>query len=434
MDVAVIGGGISGLTLTYQLLKKGAKVTLYEKTGVLGGQASSFDFGGINIEGFYHFICGADEPLFQLIKELGINSHLHWEPTRTAFFYDGKLYPFCNPIDLIKFTPISFYSRLRYGFHIYYSKLNKKWEKYDDVDAVSWLTKHIGKKAYDVLWHPLLKIKFGKYYDKLSAAWIWHRIHRVASSRKSVFSKEYMGYLEKGSQVLIDALEKQIKQRSGNIRLKSKVQQILFKQDKITGLLVNGQDCRHDVVISTVPLPLLEDILPPEANNLKNKLNKIKFVGVVCMILKLKHPITENFWLNLNDKNISFNGIIEYTNINKADHLKDISIAYIPYYLAVDEERFKYTNEQLFEEYCQAIKVINPQFSSNWVIDYRVFRHKYAQAVCTTGFLKLMEGPRTEFSNLYFTDSTQIYPQDRCLSGMVEKANEVVEMIQNDHF
>jgi protoporphyrinogen oxidase len=48
--VCVIGGGISGLSAAYFLLKKGYNVDLYESSDRLGGLAANFDFDGITIE------------------------------------------------------------------------------------------------------------------------------------------------------------------------------------------------------------------------------------------------------------------------------------------------------------------------------------------------------------------------------------------------
>jgi protoporphyrinogen oxidase len=71
-NVAVIGAGAMGLAAAYHALKAGHDVVLYEGDSVPGGMAAHFDFGGLSIERFYHFVCKADQPLFDLMVELGI--------------------------------------------------------------------------------------------------------------------------------------------------------------------------------------------------------------------------------------------------------------------------------------------------------------------------------------------------------------------------
>lgn len=76
------------------------------------------------------------------------------------------------------------------------SKRDKEnWRDLDGLDAVSWLKKGSGKKAYEVLWDRLFRLKFHDFTDNLSAAWIWARIRRVGQSRRSIF-QESLGYIE----------------------------------------------------------------------------------------------------------------------------------------------------------------------------------------------------------------------------------------------
>lgn len=196
--VAVVGAGISGLSAVYFVLKKGFSVDLFESTEKPGGLATSFDFNGLTIERFYHFICGGDYKLLEFSHQLGIDNKIIFRPSKTAVYYNGIYYPFSIPFDLIRFSPISWISKIRFGFNILYSKYTKRWENLDGISAKDWLRRHVGEEAYRIIWHPLLKIKFGKYYESISAAWVWHRIHRVASSRKSPFSREKTGYFLRG--------------------------------------------------------------------------------------------------------------------------------------------------------------------------------------------------------------------------------------------
>ena len=68
VKMAIIGGGIAGLTAAYYLAKRGVNVSVFEKEKALGGLASSFLLDGEHIERFYHFICLNDYPLLDLLK------------------------------------------------------------------------------------------------------------------------------------------------------------------------------------------------------------------------------------------------------------------------------------------------------------------------------------------------------------------------------
>ena len=46
----------------------------------------AFDFDGLEIERYYHFICKTDYPLFELLAELDLSDKLQWTDTKMGFF------------------------------------------------------------------------------------------------------------------------------------------------------------------------------------------------------------------------------------------------------------------------------------------------------------------------------------------------------------
>jgi len=84
--IAVIGAGAMGLACAYELLKNHHQVDVYEKDDRIGGMSASFDFDGLTIERYYHFICRTDTPLFELLNELNLSETLCWQDTKMGFF------------------------------------------------------------------------------------------------------------------------------------------------------------------------------------------------------------------------------------------------------------------------------------------------------------------------------------------------------------
>jgi protoporphyrinogen oxidase len=67
-----------GLAAAYQALREGHEVDVLEASNEAGGMAAHFDFGGLSLERFYHFVCRADYPTFALLQDLGIAEKLIW--------------------------------------------------------------------------------------------------------------------------------------------------------------------------------------------------------------------------------------------------------------------------------------------------------------------------------------------------------------------
>ena len=425
--LAVIGGGISGLTASYFALRKGYAVELYEASDRLGGLASSFDFDGLRIERFYHFLCGGDDRILLLSRRLGLGDKIRFRPTRTAIFLDGRYYPFTSAADLLRFSPLPIISRFRFGWNIVRSKYLSRWEMLDNVAAVDWLRRRIGKKAYRAVWEPLLKTKFGPYHERISAAWIWHRTHRVASSRRTLLSREKMGYFEGGTQTLIDEIEKQILGSGGMIRLGTAVGQLKRADDRYDLLTDAGRRGGFDRVVIAVPLPVAARLVGGESPAYARELSRIDFIGVVCGILRLPEKVSDAFWLNINDSRLSASGLIEYTNLNPLQSIAPQKIVYISLYTPTDDPDYASSEETLRVRFMKIIKSINPSLDEDKLLGFRVFREPHAQPICPVGFKNTMPAVATPLKNVFLLDSTQLYPSDRVLSGLIGGAEKMVD-------
>ncbi len=412
--IAVIGAGPMGLACAYELGKKGYQLDVYEADDRIGGMSASFDFAGLTIERYYHFICSTDTPLFELLTELNLSDQLCWQDTKMGFFYDGKLYKWGDPLHLLTFPKLGLIAKLRYALHIFYTKNISNWEKLDKQDAVSWLKKWLGDKTYHLLWGYLFELKFYQYKDNISAAWIGTRIKRVASSRRNL-STESLGYLQGGSDVLLNALRNHII-KHGNIYLNSKVERVIVTNNKVQGIIINGEQRYYDTVISTIPLPYAVNLVPDLPPSILDKIKAIHNCGVVCVLLKLNHSVTENFWLNVNDAKIEIPGLIEYTNLYK----KPEHIVYIPFYMPKTHHKYTQADNLFIDEVFNYLKRINPDFSTDWVLATRVSRYEFAQPICTPNFYQKLPAMQTPIQGLILADTSHYYPEDRSISESVK--------------
>ncbi len=413
--IAVIGAGAMGLACAYALLKNHHQVDVYEKDDRIGGMSASFDFDGLTIERYYHFICRTDTPLFELLNELNLSETLCWQDTKMGFFYNGKLYKWGDPIHLLTFPKLGLISKLRYALHIFYTKSVKNWESLDKQDAVTWLKKWLGDKTYQTLWDYLFQLKFYEHKDNLSAAWIGTRIKRVALSRKNLFTEE-LGYLKGGSETLLKALEKHIFAQNGNIYLNAGIERIMIDNNQIQGVIVNGEKRFYDKVISTIPLPYIPQIAPNLPESIINKIKAIHNCGVICVLLKLRSPLTENFWLNVNDPTMEIPGIIEYTNL----YQKSESVIYVPFYMPKTHPKSKQENNLFIEEVCGYLHRINPAFSKEWILATHVSRYEFAQPICTPNFYQQLPPMQTPIQGFVMADTSYYYPEDRSISESVK--------------
>jgi protoporphyrinogen oxidase len=326
--IAVLGAGPMGLAVAYQLARDGHTPVVFEADDRVGGMTASFDFSGTSIERYYHFHCISDHAFLKVLDELNLAQQMRWVETRMGYWYQNELQPWGNPIALLKFRGLSLVAKFRYGLHAFLSTKRNDWKPLDGVDATSWIRRWVGKEAYEVLWRKLFDYKFYGYSDNLSAAWIWSRIRRIGRSRYSLF-KEKLGYLEGGSDTLLKAMHADILKHGGEVNLKSPVRKVVIEAGEIRGVEVDGQVLAFDKVISTVPLPYVPLLMPDLPAAVIDQFKALKNIAVVCVIAKLKKPVTENFWLNTNDPDMDIPGLVEYSNLRPMDQ----HIVYVPFYI-----------------------------------------------------------------------------------------------------
>jgi protoporphyrinogen oxidase len=417
-----MGAGLSGLSAALDLLHAGFRVAVVDRARDFGGLASSVLVEGTPVERFYHFICRNDRALLGLVGELGLDDQLEWHHTKTSFFCEGKHYRFGNPFDLLRFDAIPPLQRLRFGAHVLSSRFRHEWRQLDLIPAKPWIIDSVGEEAYNVIWHPLLSIKFGPHHDRISAAWLWHRIWRVATSRSHLFGPETFGAFRQGSSVLVDELARRIEAHPegrlvGGIGIRS-----ISHGEAVSGVVLDsGEEILADSVISTAPLPILDQLLGSPTGAYFDRLRRIEYIGVVCLMLSLRENVSSSFWLNINDHRISFNGIISQSNLNVELRRRGLHIAYVPFYLPTNHPRYRASDAEIRREVLDLLPLVNPAFSESWVKETELSRAHYAQAVCTTGFASLIPDHRSPIRNLYVTDSAQFYPEDRTLSQAIEQ-------------
>lgn len=421
---AVIGGGPMGLACAYQLALNGEQVEIFEADDRLGGMSAHFDFNGLSIERYYHFICKEDFALFELLEELGLKSKLKWHPTKMGYYYNGGLYEWGNPFALLKFPWLSFISKMRYGIHMFLSTKRKNWRALESKDAVTWLKDAEGEKVFNVLWKKLFALKFYDFTDNLSAPWIWARIRRVGRSRKSIF-EEQMGYLEGGSETLLNALKEKLEKMGVVLHLNSPVEKIAHKDGAVQGLMRNGEFDAFDKVYSTVPLPFVNKLIDNLPETHKQKYASIQNIGCVCLIFKLQKAVTENFWLNVNDDLIEIPGIIEYSNLNtqQKDH-----IAYVPFYMPQTHPKFNREDQAFIDESIEYLFKINPQLTMDDIIDVNVSRYGFAQPICPPNFIDDLPPIKSDIRGLYIADTSYYYPEDRSITESVGLGRKIAHL------
>ena len=298
------------------------------------------------------------------MDELGIRSLLLWKNTSMGIFTGGRLRDWGNPVALLKFHELSLLSRLRYGLFAFLSVRRERWDAIETESAHSWITRWCGDEVYDRLWSPLFRLKFHQYAENISAAWIWTRIKRIGRSRKSMMQEE-LGYIEGGSQTLVDSLCSAILKAGGRIRTQCPALRVIVEGGKVTGVKTPQGVVPADAVISTVPTPLISAMVPDLPADWKARYESIVNMGICCLVFKLKRSISPHFWVNVSEADIDVPGIIEFSNLRSVG---SESVVYVPAYMPNDHVKFKWTDRELLDEAFAYLQRMNPELTEAGIV------------------------------------------------------------------
>jgi protoporphyrinogen oxidase len=425
--VVVIGGGIAGASAARTLARRGSEVVLVERGPSLGGLVVSFEIAGTPLECFYHYVVPGEEDIQALIADFGLGHRLEWFTSTVGMLLDGRIWPFTSPLDLLRFRPLSFPSRVRTGLGNLRLARVRDWKSLDGVAAADWLEELTGSEARRVVWEPLLRTKFGSAASTVPAAWMWRRLQQRQEARR--FGAERLGYLRGGFRQLFDALEAELTRLRVRLVLDSSVDRILLSDGRAAGVTVDGQDVEADAVLYTGNLASLPSLVPPAVGD--KRWSEAGQLGVVCVVVELVRPLSPVYWTNVCDGALPFGGIIEHTNLVPADDYGGRHVVYLSRYFT---EHDPIAGARATDTARTWIAALEDHFSlaTSDVLGVHPFKTNFAAPLVTTGHLARIPPVRAHVPGLYVSTTAQIYPQDRGMSEGVRTARDAATTLLND--
>lgn len=435
--IAIIGGGLTGLTAAFRLTQQGHHVTIFEASDTLGGLAAGFDLAGHRVEQAYHFLYKTDEYILDIVEELGLSDKLSYHKSSVSTYYDDTLYPMESPIDLIRFKPLSFINRIRAGVTVLYLQRVKNWRGLSNTTALEWLRTYAGRQVSDVIWEPLLRGKFDKYYDKVTMSWLWGRVLQRMDSRDAKLGGEALGYFDGGFKVLIDAMLDRMAGRDYHIRFGTPVQALRHNAstDQVTVSTPDGTET-FDRVLATVPSHVLAKMIDPYRDAdpaYFAKLESIDYLDAAVQVFATPQDLTPYYWHNINTPNAPFVVFLSLTALVGKKRFGGLNIYYIGDYVPRDHPYMSMDGDALKSKWYDEIAKIFPDFDRSKIVDDAIFRMRNAQHIVDIGFEENKLVPHeTPCPNVLMCNFSQIYPMDRGTNYAIRDGNRMAERICAD--
>lgn len=307
VKTAILGGGLTGITLARLLHDKGEEVTVLEREPDYGGLCRSMSNSGFTFDsGGSHIIFSRDaEVLKFMLDVLGENSRQNIRNTK--IFYKGQYikYPFENGLYQLSRDDLFFCI----NEFIKTMVAVEKGELEPPKNFREWIIYTFGKGIADLYLIPYNE-KIWKFpAERMSLHWVDGRIPRppVEDVIKSAIGIETEGYTHQavfsypkkgGIEALIRAIALPIKEK---IRTGFHVSSIREK-DGIFTISDGTYNVTADRCISTMPLQELLRCLDGVPERVRLSCNELKYNSLACVFIGIKGKVPDISWLYVHEK------------------------------------------------------------------------------------------------------------------------------------
>jgi protoporphyrinogen oxidase len=434
MNVCIIGGGMMGLATAYFLAEPNINITVFEKEKEVGGLSRPAEIlPDLLWDRFYHVILSTDVELLDFLDEIGLSLDIKFKATKTGFFTDGRLHSMSNILEFLCFKPLSILDKLRLGTGIFFASRIRTGSRLENIYAKTWLIHVFGRRNYEKLWDPLLRSKLGSASSRASGSFIWAIIKRYYGTRHKGSKQEFLGCVHGGYHSILRNIKEKLQEKQVKILLEHSVVSISpLSNGKIVVFDNQGNKMLFDNVVATIPNPNIVPLLPHQAKTLKDQLNKIDYLNLVCVVLVIKKSLCPFYITNITDPGFPFTGVIEATNIVPKEILGDHVLVYLPRWMPADDPFINLSDSEIINRFYKGLRRIFPDFSVESVANVLVNREYNVQPIQTVRYKKNVLSMENCIKGFYVVNTTMILDSTLNNNQVIRLAKKMAKKIRED--
>jgi zeta-carotene desaturase len=298
--VAIIGGGLAGLSAGSALADAGYQVELFERRPYLGGRASSYELPGTGevVDNCQHVLLGCCTNLIDFYRRLGVEQQIRWYDEITFILPGGKpstLKPGMLPAPLHAAPSFLASSVLDLKDKLAIARamlaMTRALPADNGENFQVWLERHgQTKQAIDRFWAPVLISALNEDLDRMS-------VHYAALVFRDSFLKSAeagrMGVPAVPLSQLYGTAASYIEGHGGKVHLRAAVESIESDGDNVR-LRIGGDEVRADYAILATPFNSVEKLLAdvPEMEALRKKAHSFESSPITGIHLWFDREIT----------------------------------------------------------------------------------------------------------------------------------------------
>lgn len=390
--IAILGGGLAGLSLAYNFIRNNLNVIILEANNKPGGLLRSINIDGYIFDtGGSHIIFSKEENILNNMIDFLGRRNLVQHIRNTFIYYDGTLikYPFENGIYAL--PPYERYIILKDVINTYIKRekgiLNKPRNLYE------WFIYVFGRELSKRYLIPYNEKIWKRDLRSISLEWVKGRVPNppLDDIIKSAVGIPTEGYkhqlnffypLKNGIEFFIHRLAHFIKKHGGEIYCNMPIGRINYEDGKFI-VSSNNRDFEVDYVFSTIPLVELISLFNDIPDGIRDAINGLDYNSLIVVGLGIKgSPRIKNIhWIYFPQKEIIFHRIAFLSNYSpnmapKGSHSIIAEISYNP----LDKYFIRRGNKSIINEVIDQLDELRILNKGDIEV-YGLWRWKYAYIV-----------------------------------------------------
>ncbi len=404
--VAIVGCGVSGISVAYELNRLNIHHTIFEARNNIGGRIYSFKDSTtqMEIDNGQHLLSGAYTSFLEILRWLGTQQYLFFQKSLEVNFItqNGKIYclnvgslpyPFGTMLGILNFKILPTKSRL--SLLNFFKKLKSKNIQINPNQNLFEFLVQNNQDATTIstFWEPLGLAVMNNSLDNVPATLF---INTLTNAFFSKPENSRLVFPKVGLSRLLEPFEH--KNSFGKIYYNSYLEKIEKINNEFILHIKGKGKFAFDVVFLCLSPNILSKVIPEDwkANSFFAFLPKVSFNSILSIYLWFNKPFFDGYFATFSNSQIHW-------IFNKNKITKEPNSKYYLYALTTSyANKFVHMNdEELLNQTLDVLGFYLPKSKTAKLFHFRIFRDKHATTNINTEFDELRPIQKTPIENLY---------------------------------
>jgi protoporphyrinogen oxidase len=261
----------------------------------------------------------------------------------------------------------------------------------------------------------------------VSAVFIWAYIRRLFSARDKAAQREHLGYVSGGYRTVIGRLESLIRSTGGDVRVGATVNAIRGGTGGGVWIEQDHDRTHFDKVICTSPVDVLRKLADERLVRISQSGGNVEYLGVLCLVLVTRRPITPYYVLNIADSKLPFTGVIGMSTIVSTEETAGLYVTYFPKYVLSDDPLLRQPDEVIRCQFLKGMALMFPSVREPDIVSSHIHRAVKVQPLQVLHYSKLVPTVTTRHDDLFVLNTSQFVNCTLNNNEVIRAVDEFVE-------